>query len=373
VSTIRREDGRREDCFLFQPENIPRRARFPVIDAHNHLWGAWDQVEEFVSTFDDVGVVCYCDLTSNISIKWVEGGYEIAPGRIEDFIETCQGPYPNRFYGFSTATFCAPHDQPLYDDVDAFVDQTLELLESDIQKGARGLKILKEVGFLYRDASGRLINIDDEKLAPIWEAAGDLGVPVLIHQSDPYGFFQPLDEKNEHAFSLEKYSNWSFADSKYPRKEDLLKRRDNLLRNHRNTTFLLPHVANFPENLDEVARLLDENPNVYIDLSARMDELGRQPYSAREFILRYIDRIYFGTDMPPSRDMYRFHFRMFETFDEYFVPPDYDGTFGRHRWRVHGLGLPDDALKKIYHENALRLIPGLAGDLESIFPSGDAP
>jgi len=372
MTTSGRADGRREDCFLFRPEQIPQRARFPVIDAHNHLWAAWDKIDEYVGIFDDVGVVSYCDLTSNISIEWVEGGYAISPGRIEDFIDTCLKPYPNRFYGFSTSTFCAPLDQPLYSDAKAFVNQTLELLESDIGKGARGLKILKELGLYYRDASGNLIHLDDENLAPIWEGAGKLGVPVLMHQSDPYGFFQSLDDDNEHAYSLRKYSNWSFADPKYPRKEEILERRDNVLRNHRNTTFLLPHVANFAENLDEVARLLDENPNVYIDLSARMDELGRQPYSARDFILQYIDRIYFGTDMPPSRDMYRFHFRMFETYDEYFVPPDYDGTFGRHRWRVQGLGLPDEALKKLYYGNALKLIPGLAADLEPVFPNGEA-
>ena len=163
---------------------------------------------------------------------------------------------------------------------------------------------------------------------------------------------------------MEKYSNWSFADPKYPRKEDLLKRRDNLLRNHRNTTFLLPHVANFPENLDEVARLLDENPNVYIDLSARMDELGRQPYSAREFILRYIERIYFGTDMPPSRDMYRFHFRMFETFDEYFVPPERFTEF---------VAACRDIIPESYQQLLNVTLRYVAGDDESILAYAPEP
>jgi predicted TIM-barrel fold metal-dependent hydrolase len=138
------------------------------------------------------------------------------------------------------------------------------------------------------------------------------------------------------------------------------------VRNHPSTTFLLPHVANYAENLTYVGKLLDNNPNVHIDFSARCDELGRQPYSAREFLINYQDRVYFGTDMPASTEMYRFYFRFLETFDECLIPPDYDGTFERYRWRVHGLGLPDQVLKKLYYENALKLIPGLEDDYNAI-------
>ena len=362
--------NRRRDCYLFGEEHIPQRARFPVIDAHNHLWAAWDKVDQYVKVFDEVGVVCYCDLTSNISIHWGEGGYKIGPGRIEDFIERCRVPYPGRFYGFTTSTFCAPPDRPLFADATAFVEETIELLHRHVGQGARGLKILKELGLHYRDGAGRLINVDDEWLAPLWAEAGRLGVPVLIHQSDPYGFFEPVGPDNEHQDSLRKYPDWSFSDPSFPRKATLLERRDRLLRNHPETVFLLPHAANFAENLDYVGRLLDEHPNAHVDLSARLDELGRQPYTAREFILAYQDRIYFGTDMPPSAEMYRFYFRFLETRDEHFIPPDYDGTFDRYRWRVCGLGLPDDVLAKLYYRNALRLIPGLADDLRATYPQG---
>jgi len=126
-----------------------------------------------------------------------------------------------------------------------------------------------------------------------------------------------------------------------------------------------PWKIDFPENLDYLASMLDEQPNLWLDFSTRVDELGRQPYRAREFFLRYADRILFGVDMPVSREVYRFHFRFLETFDESFDPPFYDGKFSPPRWRVHGIGLPDEVLKKVYFENAIRLIPALKSRLSA--------
>jgi predicted TIM-barrel fold metal-dependent hydrolase len=268
--------------------------------------------------------------------------------------------YPGRFFGFTTATFTRPVDQPLFTDHRCFVDETIGMLRDHVHRGARGLKILKELGLRYRDGGGAIVFADDPRLTPVWDEAASLGVPVLIHQADPYGFFEPVTPDNEHYGTMLKYPSWSFADPVYPRFDELQLHCRNLVRNHPRTTFILPHVANYPENLAFVAELLDACPNVHIDLSARLDELGRQPRTARQFIIKYQDRILFGTDMPATTAMYRFYFRFLETFDEYFIPPDYDGTFDRHRWRVCGIGLPDDVLKKIYHGNARRLMPGIA-------------
>jgi predicted TIM-barrel fold metal-dependent hydrolase len=351
------------DCYLFREEHVPTKAAFPVVDAHNHLWAAWEKVDDVVRVMDEVGVVAYCDLTSNITVNWGEGGYVPGAGDIAQFRENCANRFPGRFYGFTAATFARPYDEPLFADATAFVEETIRILRDHVHRGARGLKILKELGLRYRDAGGELIFADDERLAPVWEEAGRLGIPVLIHQSDPYGFFQPATPDNEHYQTLKRYTDWAFEDPSYPRKMELLRRRDNLLRNHPGTTFMLPHVANFAENLGYVSRLLDDHPNAYTDFSARLDELGRQPYSAREFLIRYQDRVTFGTDMPPSLDVYRCHFRFLETFDEFFVPPDYDGTFGHYRWHIHGLGLPAETLEKIYYANALKLVPGLEADV----------
>ncbi|MCK5843836.1 MAG: amidohydrolase family protein [Victivallales bacterium] len=346
-------------CYLFKDENIPEKAKFPVIDAHNHLWGNWDSVARTVEVMDEVGVENYCDLTGNVSLAMKDGGYVVSPGDINDFFSNCAERHPGRFYCFTTASFAEPHDKPLIRDYRGFVDRTLDLLRSHVEKGAKGLKILKELGLRYRDVDGNLIRLDDERLAPIWEEAGKLGIPVLTHQTDPYGFFEPVTEENEHYDSLLKYHDWSFCNPKYPSKSELLERRDTMIANHPGTTFILPHVANFAENLPYVDRLLKETPNVYIDFSARIDELGRQPYSTRKFMIEHQDRILFGTDMPVSREVYRCYFRFLETYDEYFIPPDYDGTFDRFRWRIYGLGLPDEVLRKIYRKNILRIIPEL--------------
>lgn len=350
--------------YLRTAQHEPARARFPVIDAHNHLWGNWTDAERIAKVMDDVGVLAYCDLTANTILTWKAGGYTFGPGDIKGFFERVCKRFPGRFYGFTMSAFNKPLDQPLFSDCHAFVDTCVATLEDHVRKGARGLKLLKEFGLCLRDSQGALLRVDDDRFAPIWQACARLKAPVLIHQSDPYGFFQPPTPDNEHYDTLQKYPSWKFHDrSRFPSKEELLERRDNLIRNHPATTFILPHVANYPEDLALVSQLLDTFPNVFIDFSARTDELGRQPYTAREFMIRHANRILFGTDMPASIEMYRYHFRFLETFDEYFIPPDYDGTFGRHRWRVCGLGLPNDVLAKIYSENALRIIPGLKHQL----------
>jgi uncharacterized protein len=353
--------------YLFKDDNIPEKAAFPVIDAHNHLWGNW-QTDKVIETMDTVGVAAFCDVTGNVKIEFSGGGYQIKRGDISEFKKNCAERFPGRFYCFTMSSFAHPADEPLFDDPVKFVDECITTLHKHHQAGARGLKILKELGLRFRDKSGRLINADDERLAAIWDEAGKLGMPVLMHQSDPYGFFEPVTEENEHYDSMLKYPGWSFADPTFPRKSDLLIRRDNLIKNHPGTIFILPHFANFPENIKYVSDLLDNNRNVFIDFSARIDELGRQPYSARDFFVKYQDRIIFGSDMPANIEtsvrMYRTYFRFLETFDESFYPPDYDGTFDRARWPICGIGLPQEVLKKIYFENIINIIPSLINDLK---------
>lgn len=349
----------------YRDSSFLHKAAYPVIDAHNHLWGNWD-VAGLVAVMDEVGVVSYCDLTANIEVQWAKGGYVLHQGDFRNFFDNCDKPYPGRFYAFTTATFATPTEKPLFEDADEFVCKTTKLLREHVSMGARGLKILKELGLHYRDGDGNLIAVDDERLAPIWDEAAKLGVPVLIHQSDPVAFFEPITPENEHYESLKKYTSWSFADSKFPRKTELIARRDNLLKRHPNTTFILPHVANWAEDLEYVSKLLDNNANVMIDFSARIDELGRVPEKSREFCIRWQDRILFGTDMPVSAEMYRCYFRFLETNDDGFYMPDYDGTFDRHRWALKGLALPGDVLEKIYNKNALRIIPGLREDFQQV-------
>ena len=348
--------------YLFKEDHIPETPAFPVIDAHNHLWG-FRNAEKVLSTMDRAGIACFCDVTGNVETEFINGAYSIKKGNIDDFFKHYTAIYPDRFYCFTMASFAKPATEPLFQDAKKFVDECVAIMHDHYDKGARGLKILKELGLHFRDAKGNLIQTDDDRLAPIWEEAGKLGIPVLIHQADPYGFFEPVMPDNEHYETLLKFPSWSFNDPKFPGKLDLLKRRDNLIRRHPGTTFILPHVANFAENLPYVSQLLDETQNVYIDFSARMDELGRQPYSSRDFFIRHQNRIVFGSDMPAnmdcSVDMYRSYFRFLETYDESFYAPDYDGTFDRARWPICGIGLPKEVLKKIYHQNIQDIIPSL--------------
>ncbi len=352
--------------YLIKEDHIPQKPAFPAIDAHNHLWGN-RQVDNVISTMDEAGIKGFCDLTSNVRIELSDGGYKIQPGDIHEFFALCVHRYPDRIYGYTMANFARPVNLPLFRNAAEFAEESVELIREHVKAGAKGLKILKELGLHYRDDDGNLINADDPGLAPIFEEAGRLNIPVLIHQADPSGFFEPVTHDNEHYDTLLKYPTWSFADLKFPGKDELLRRRDNLIRKHRNTTFILPHVANFAENLTYVSRLIDDNPNIYIDFSARLDELGRQPYTTRKLFIKHQDRIIFGTDMPVtldcSVDMYRCYFRFLETCDESFYAPDYDGTFSRARWPICGIGLPDKVLEKIYHGNILKIIPSLKEDM----------
>jgi uncharacterized protein len=356
--------------YLVTNRTLIKKAAFPVIDAHNHLWGNW-LLDKVIQTMDDAGVRAYFDLTGNVKIEFSNGGYVISPGDIVDFMKKCAEKYPGRFYCYTMSNFAQPIDKPIFVDEKRFVSDCITTLQKHVQAGAKGLKILKELGLHYRDSKGDLIFCDDLRLSPVWEEAARLNIPVLIHQADPAGFFEPVTPDNEHYESLLKYPSWSFADPKYPRKIDLLKRRDNLIKRHPKTIFILPHFANYAENIPYVSKLLDENPNAYIDFSARLDELGRQPYTTRAFFIKYQDRIIFGTDMPANLDssleMYRTYFRFLETYDESFYAPDYDGTFDRARWPICGIGLPKDVLKKIYHENIIKIIPSLKININSNF------
>ncbi len=341
---------------LKRPRHVPQRAQFPVVDAHNHLFTE-TKPEEMIREMDQAGVHVFINVTGNTRFTFVHSGYTYLPRDIGYFIDRYISPFPDRFKCFTMSDFSSCQDGVLIKD-SRFTESAVKHLEEDIAHGACGLKVTKELGLRYRDSRERIIPVDDERLSPIWERAGELQVPVLIHTSDPAALFLPIDRYNEHYLTLIQAPDWSFYGSIYS-KEELLEQRTRMVSRHKNTTFICAHIANYPEDLDFVASFLENNPNVYVDISARIDELGRQPYSAREFMIRYQDRILFGTDMPAKRKIYRSYFEFLETRDEYFDYPDYVGEYGNNRWGIFGLGLPDSVLKKIYNTNACSIIPGL--------------
>ena len=354
----------RPRSLLEVPQTPVERARYPVIDAHNHLFGD-APAGAMIPEMDAAGVAVFVNVTGNVSMPFDEKGYTIRPRPIREYLSSHVRQHPSRFAAFTMADFARWDDFTLFrtpenpsGNAARWVDLCIQHLEEDVRQGALGLKVTKELGLRFQDTDGSMLRVDDERLFPIWRRAGELGIPVLIHTSDPIGFFLPADETNEHYTSLQEFPGWSFQSSKFS-KEELLEQRNRMISAHPGTRFICAHVANCPEGLGRVSRFLDATLNVVIDFSARMDELGRQPYTARDFFIRYQNRILFGIDMPVRADIYRAYFRFLETRDEHFEYPDYIGRWGHCRWRICGLHLPEPVLRRIYHENALRVIHGL--------------
>lgn len=328
-------------------KTIILKPRFPVIDAHNHLGsefgGGWDQrpVNQLTDLLDEAGVRVYVDLDGG----W---GEEILHSHLDHF----KNGAPERFRVFGGVNWDAWQEQG-----DHFPEWAAQRLRLQAERGAEGLKIWKPFGLKVRDHRGSLVSVDDRRLDPIWQTAGELHLPVMIHVADPVAFFWPLDETNERWEELHQHPDWYFPSPPYPSFISILESLGRLVEHHPETTFIGAHVGCYAENLSWVANLLDRCPNFYVDFAARIPELGRQPYSARRFFLQYSDRILFGTDLSPHLPSYRLYYRFLETDDEYFshdlVDPPQQG-----RWHIYGLYLPDNILQNVYLRNAERVILG---------------
>ena len=321
--------------------------RFPVIDAHNHLadpfGGGWDKkpLAALLDLLDEAGVVQYIDL---------DGGW--GEGILYRHLDLFKAQAPDRFQVFGGVDWSQWKTMGL-----RFPDWAAERLMVQKAAGAQGLKIWKPFGLEVKDEDDRLVKVDDPRLKPLWAAAGELGLPVLIHVADPLAFFDPIDATNERWEELAAHPEWAFTSPPYPAFLDILNAFFRLVKAHPGTTFIGAHVGCYAEDLGWVGAMLDACPNYHIDLSARLGDLGRQPYSARRFLIRYQDRVLFGSDVGPDLDAYRLAYRFLETDDEYFnynlseVP-------GQGRWYVHGLHLPDEVLQKLYFTNAKTLLSG---------------
>ncbi|MGA8274636.1 MAG: amidohydrolase family protein [Candidatus Sulfotelmatobacter sp.] len=323
---------------LHAPEHNVDRAKYYVIDVHNH-------VNDAMGIDDPMPPQRVVDIMNNTNVKTIVILTGMWGEKLQHVIDTMVKPYPGRFMVFSQI------DWSKIDDPN-FSQEMVAQLDDAVSRGARGLKQLKDLGLSDRDKSGKLIAIDDPRIDPIWEECGRLGIPVSIHSTDPEAFFHPVNNTNERYEELTEHPDWGFYGPQFPTKESVLAARDRMFAKHPHTTFVALHMANCPENLDYVSHLLDTLPNVMVEFGAREAELGRQPRRAREFFIKYQDRIMFGTDNGVDEAMYRNHFRWLETADEYF---DYWGYPGQGRWKIYGMDLPDSVLEKIYHKNAERI------------------
>jgi predicted TIM-barrel fold metal-dependent hydrolase len=320
------------------------RAKFPVIDMHQHVndaRGLGDPVppKELVERMDQLNIKTIVILTG----AWGD--------QLQVVIDKMAKPYPGRFIVFTQM------DWSKIDDPN-FGDLMVKQLDDSVRRGARGFKILKELGLGIKDKTGKLISVGDARLDPVWEECGRLGIPVAIHIADPEAFFHPIDGENERYEELHEHPDWSFYGPQFPSFEELLAARDRMIAKHPNTTFIVLHVGNWPENLDAVAAMLDRFPKTMIEFGGREAELGRQPRRTRKLFLDYQDRVMFGSDNTPDADMYQNDFRWLETDDEAF---DYWGSPSQGRWTIFGLDLPDGVLEKIYHLNAEKLFGQFKG------------
>ena len=224
--------------------------------------------------------------------------------------------------------------------------------------GAQGVKISKGFGLRQKDPRGKLLMPGDERMDPVFRAAGELGIPILFHIADPVAFFSPLGPANERIEELGNHPGWHFHGPEFPGFDELMAAQVKFVKRYPGTTFISAHICSCSEDLAAVGAMFDECPNLNADISARFSEISRQPRAAREWFIRYADRILSGSDFRPGEEMYRLTFRVLETADEYF-PYSTAKVPGQGRWQAYGLELPDDVLEKVYHLNAERIVPGL--------------
>jgi uncharacterized protein len=315
------------------------RAKFPVVDVHGHARGLANpgQIESMIPHLDALNIRVYIAadaLTGDALQRTLQA--------------IAASPHRERFRVLAGIDF--------RDTGPGWGERAARQLEGDIRAGAIGVgEISKAFGLTITRADGSRLRVDDPELDPVWQTLGRLGVPAFIHTAEPQEFFEPIDYTNERWLELALFRDRRNHGPGKPTFEQLMTERDNLFRRHPNTTFVAAHFGWHANDLQRAARLLDEFPNVVYEVGAVLYDLGRQPRAARDFFIRYQDRILFGKDAFQPTE-YPYFWRVFETADEYF---DYYREYHAF-WKMYGMDLPDDVLRKLYYGNALRLFPGLA-------------
>lgn len=337
------------------------RAEHRLIDLHQHVDSSEAALGRDMRLMDTVGV----GLVVNLS-----GGFVThKPGEKSEFErnkELADRLYPGRFLYYMSLDFAG------WDDPD-FPERAVQQIEEGYRLGAAGFKEYKRLGLYLKDKAGRLIRVDDPKLDPVWRRCGELGMPVSIHVADPQAFWKPYNADNERWRELKDHPQWWFGDpAKYPPFHELLAALDRVIERHPQTTFVCVHFANNAEDIDWVEQALDKRPNMHADLAARIPEIGRHdPARVHRLFVKHQDRILFGTDFmvyanltlgsggsgspPTDEDAIEFyvkHWRWLETSDrqfEHMTPIQGD-------WKIDAIDLPASVLRKVYFDNARRLL-----------------
>jgi len=328
---------------LVVDENPIKRAKFPVVDIHSHHWNMDpEKLEMLIKQLDTINVAVSVNLSGRNSKK------------LKTYMENIANcSEPNRFVVFSNIELRSI-------DASDWTEETVKQIEYDYKNGSRGLKIYKSQGMHNTDSLGNRIAIDDPRIAKVWDKCGELGMPVLIHSADPKPFWMPHDSLNERWLELKLKPSRKRENDNPTSFEQIIAEQHNVFKRHPNTTFINAHMGWYANDLDKLSGIMDDIPNMYVEIGAVIAELGRQPRAAKAFLEKYQDRVLFGKDSFKPRE-FETYFRVLETEDEYF--PYYKRYHAF--WKMYGLGLSDEVLKKLYYKNALKLLPSID---KSLFP-----
>jgi uncharacterized protein len=321
------------------PENPRAKAKYPFIDVHNHQFG--------MPTMDLGTLIEEMEKLNMAVMVNLSGRGRGDEAHLVNSLKNIKTHYPDRFIVFTNINFGS------IDDPD-WTERTVKQLENDVKLGANGLKIYKGLGMDTRDKNGQRVAVDDPRIDPVWAKCGELGIPVLIHSADPAPFWEPHDNQNERWLELKVRPMRKRENDNPAPWAQILEEQHRMFRKHPKTKFINAHLGWYANDLATLSQLLDEIPNMYTEIGAVIAELGRQPRLARAFLIKYQDRVMFGKDSWVPEE-YHTYFRVLETADEYF--PYYKRYHAF--WRMYGLDLPDEVLKKIYYKNALKVIPGI--------------
>lgn len=325
---------------LVAPAHVVKRARYPAIDFHGHPQGRLGSVESLAQLGAELDA---------LNVRLMIAANNISGDALRRTVATINSSpdMKDRVRAFTGISF--QNVGP------GWAERAVAQLEADAAAGAVGIgEIGKGFGQSIRKADGSRLALDDPDLDPVWRAAARLKLPVFIHTGDPQEFYKPVDYANERWLELSLFPGRRVSPDQHPNFDELMKERDNLFRRHPGTTFVAAHMGWHANDLGRLGRMLTDMPNVYVDVGAVLYDIGRQPRAAHDFFVKFQDRILFGKDSYQPEE-YPFYWRVFETRDDYF---DYYRDYHAF-WKLYGMGLPDDVLKKVYYKNALRIAPRL--------------
>lgn len=325
---------------LVAPAHIVRMAKYPAIDFHGHPGGRINSSE---------GLAGMGASLDSLNVRLMVSADNLSGGGLQRAVAAVRGSTGMKDRVRVLAGIDFSNVGP------GWAAKAVAQLEADVAAGAVGVgEIGKGLGLSIRKSDGTRLKIDDPELDPIWDACARLKLPVFIHTADPQEFFQPIDYANERWLELALFPGRRYPKDRFPGFEQLMTERDNLFRKHRTTTFVAAHMGWHANDLGRLGRMMTEMPNLYTEIGAVLYDIGRQPRAAHDFFIRFQDRILFGKDSFQPEE-YPYYWRVLETKDDYF-----DYYRGYHAfWKLYGIDLPDDVLKKVYYQNALKITPAL--------------